>query len=66
MTYTFYVNARNIIGFSINSNVATILAAQIPDQPTSLTNLPLVTRANQIGLSWNKPIFEGGSEIINY
>ena len=29
-------------------------------------NVPSITNANQVGLSWVKPGFNGGSEIIDY
>jgi hypothetical protein len=44
----------------------TILAAQIPDEPISLANIPTITCANKIGLSWQAPSFNGGSVIIDY
>lgn len=42
------------------------LAAQIPDEPTDLANVAAVTLANQIGLEWAAPVFNGGSPIIDY
>jgi len=44
-TYTFTVRARNIYGLSIDSTSVFILAAQIPDSPTSLANVASVTTA---------------------
>jgi len=44
-TYTFTVRARNIYGLSIDSTSVSILAAQIPDSPTSLANVASVTTA---------------------
>jgi hypothetical protein len=44
----------------------TILAAQIPDAPTSLANVASTTDADTIGLSWTAPIFNGGSALIDY
>lgn len=39
----------------------------MPDQPTDLVNvLDPVTRANQIGLAWTAPVFDGGSNLIDY
>ncbi len=66
LTYKFVVKSRNIIGFSDYSESVTILAAQIPDSPTNLTNNPQVTSANQIGLTWIDPLFNGGSDILDY
>ena len=34
-TYQFRIQARNIHGYSLNSEVVSILAAQIPDTPTA-------------------------------
>jgi hypothetical protein len=44
----------------------TILAAQIPDNPTDLANVEANTNANSIGLSWSAPVFDGGSALIDY
>ena len=32
----------------------------------SLVNFPSITSANKIGISWAKPGFDGGSEIVDY
>jgi hypothetical protein len=64
--YDFLVEARNLIGFSPYSDGIQILAAQIPDAPTHLSNIPFITNANQIGLAWVAPQFNGGSEILDY
>jgi len=65
-SYKFYVKARNVIGQSIPSSEVIILAAQIPDAPTSLSNDAAVTNANTIGLTWVAPLFNGGSLIMFY
>ena len=44
-TYQFKINARNIYGFSTFSTTVSILAAQIPDKPMSLANVPSITNA---------------------
>jgi hypothetical protein len=44
-TYIFTVKARNIYGLSVDSTSVSILAAQIPDSPTSLANVPSITTA---------------------
>jgi hypothetical protein len=36
------------------------------DAPLSLRNDPSITNANRIGISWVKPEFNGGSEIVDY
>lgn len=42
------------------------MAAQIPDEPTNLVNVPEVTLADRIGLSWTAPVFDGGSPVVDY
>ena len=65
-TYRFVVQARNIVGLSVYSAHVDILAAQVPDAPTSLRNQPQVTTADQIGLTWYAPSFDGGSPVTEY
>ena len=65
-TYTFVVEARNLVGLSGYSQSIDVLAAQIPDQPTNLANVPANTLATQIGLEWLAPVFNGGSAILDY
>ena len=55
-----------IQGISNDSNIVSILAAQVPDEPTSLQDVPAITSATQIGLSWVAPVFNGGSPILDY
>jgi hypothetical protein len=43
--YTFYVTARNSVGFSVSSVIVSILAAEVPDAPINLANLPTITTA---------------------
>lgn len=43
--YEFKVESRNIVNYSDLSASVSILAAQIPDQPTGLSNVPAVTFA---------------------
>lgn len=43
VTYSFLVQARNIVGLSANSAAVVELAAQVPDQPTQLQDVPEVT-----------------------
>jgi len=43
LTYQFKVQARNLYGFSEFSSTVSILAAQIPDAPTLLANVPTIT-----------------------
>lgn len=42
------------------------MAAQVPDAPTQLENVPTITSANKIGLKWLAPVFNGGSELLDY
>lgn len=64
--YYFQVEARNLVGYSAKSAEILVLAAQIPDAPTDLANVPEVTTANQIGLKWLAPVFDGGSSVLDY
>ena len=66
LTYRFKVEARNIISYSEFSSHVDILAAQIPDAPTDLADVPEITDADEIGLSWVAPLFDGGSPLIDY
>lgn len=66
VTYTFRVEARNLVGFSAYSDVLQVLAAQIPDAPTDLVTVPAITTAHQIGLAWVAPVFSGGSAVLDY
>ena len=66
VTYTFKIESRNLVGYSDYSNTVAILAAQIPDPPIYLADVPAATKADRIGLVWQPPIFNGGSPIIDY
>lgn len=66
VTYKFKVQSRNIIDFSIESEPISIEAAQVPNKPTGLENVPENTTANQVGLQWQAPAFNGGSIIEDY
>ena len=66
-TYRFVVQARNIVDLSVYSESILVLAAQIPDPPVNLRDVPEVTSASQIGLTWHPPeAFDGGSPVIDY
>ena len=65
-TYQFKAESRNLVGYSGFSEIVTILAAQIPDEPTDLQNVPANTFANQIALAWLAPLFDGGSPVVDY
>jgi hypothetical protein len=64
--YNFKVESRNLVNYSPYSDEIIVLAAQIPDQPTNLANVPANTLATQIGLEWLAPVFNGGSAILDY
>jgi hypothetical protein len=55
-----------LVGYSAYSSTIDVLAAQIPDVPTSLANVASNTFANQISLEWVAPVFEGGSPVLDY
>jgi hypothetical protein len=40
-TYQFRVEARNTVGFSSQSSILTILAAQVPDKPAAPITISL-------------------------
>ena len=43
-----------------------ILAAQVPDAPINLVNVPEVTSAAQVGLTWTSGAFDGASALLDY
>ena len=61
-TYQFKVEARNVYGFSTFSNTVSILAAQIPDEPTSVTTTWI---PDNVIVSWTIPD-SGGSPITGF
>ena len=65
-TYNFKVESRNLVGYSLMSNTATILAAKPPDVPINFANNALLTTQTQIGLNWDPAIYNGGSAVIDY
>jgi hypothetical protein len=60
------VTARNTVGDSELSVPVTILAAKPPDAPLNLQNVPGLTTAFQIGLSWEDGAYDGASSVIDY
>jgi len=44
--YSFRVESRNVVNFSVYSIPVSVLAAQIPNQPTDLANVPSITLAH--------------------
>ena len=61
-TYQFKVEARNVYGFSTFSNTVSILAAQIPDQPTTVST---TWSPDNVIVNWNIPD-SGGSPITGF
>lgn len=49
---------------SAAGNGATIII--VPDAPTNLANVPAVTSATQVGLTWSAGLSTGGTGIIGY
>ena len=66
VVYSFKVKSRNVLGLSSFSDPISIKAAQITDAPTDLSNVESITNANQIGLVWVAPAFDGGSQLLDY
>jgi hypothetical protein len=66
VNYSFKIKARNDVGFSLYSESITILAAMISDAPLNLMNVPSITTAYQIGLTWIPGLFDGGTPVIDY
>ena len=64
--YSFKVSARNSVGLSLQSVPVSIRAAEIPDAPINLANVPEVTSAYQIGLTWDEGVYNGGSPVLDY
>jgi len=61
------IYATNIVNDSGVSNLSlgsTILTN--PDPPLNLVNIPSITSASVIGMSWNQGVFNGGSAVIDY
>ena len=66
VVYSFKVKSRNVLGLSSFSDPISITAAQITGAPTDLSNVESITNANQIGLVWVAPAFDGGSQLLDY
>lgn len=60
-TYSFKVKARNTVGFSLESSVTSILAAQIPDQPVLETRMSDL--ADEVVIEWT--VIDRGSPITS-
>lgn len=42
------------------------MAAKPPDDPLNLANVPEITNAYQVGLTWQEGAYNGGSTVIDY
>lgn len=57
----------NVYGESVQSSADNGAVIQyVPDAPVSLTNLPAITDAFKIGLSWSAGASDGGTAVIDY
>ena len=65
-SYKFRVRARNEIGFSAYSSVFQILAAVVPDEPTSFIRDENSTTENQVTFTWSAPADDGANSVIDY
>ena len=61
--YTFKVQARNSVGYSLDSSTITIRAARIPDAPANV--LTTTVESTVVVVSWDAP-YDGGSDILYY
>ena len=61
-TYKFMIQARNSVGLSDTSVELSILAAQVPDQPSAPTTQ---INGQSVDISWLAP-FDGSSTITSY
>ena len=61
-TYTFKVEARNNVGYSISSTGLAVLAAQIPDTPVAPTT---AVSSSNVVISWTLP-GDGSTPITGY
>ncbi|MCL2496091.1 MAG: S8 family serine peptidase, partial [Clostridiales bacterium] len=62
MTYTFKVRALNAVGFSDEATTSAT-SATVPGAPQNLTAIP---GDRQVALSWEDPLSDGGSPILDY
>jgi hypothetical protein len=66
VNYSFKVTARNTVGSGLQSQAVTILAARVADPPVNLANVPSITTAYQIGITWQDGAYNGGTPILDY
>lgn len=62
-TYSFKLESRNLVGYSLLSESFAVLAAQVPSRPNS----PKTSISGDfVVIEWNQPPFDGASEITSY
>ena len=61
--YTFKVQSRNSVGYSLFSDVVTVRAARVPDPPENV--LTTTVESTNVVVTWTAP-YDGGSEILSY
>jgi hypothetical protein len=66
LVYKFKVTARNSVGSSLYSEEIEILAAKEPNAPLNLLEIPGLTTAYQIGISWVDGVYDGATSVIDY
>jgi hypothetical protein len=50
----------------LESEPISIRAAERPDAPRFLSNVPSITSGYQVGLAWEEGVYDGGSPVIDY
>jgi hypothetical protein len=60
------VTARNTVGISVDSEVLSILAAQVPDTTVNLVSDPPLTTAYSATVNWEDGSYDGASDVIDY
>jgi len=60
--YKFKVQARNAVGYSLDSSEITVRVARKPDVPTSLAT---AINGDFVKISWAAP-YDGGSPLLSY
>jgi hypothetical protein len=61
------VTAINVVGLSDVSDPGSgVQILTRPDPPINLENVPGITQKDQIGISWEKAVLEGGTPVIDY
>lgn len=60
------MSAKNEFGESSKSNVVNLSVNQTFFRPTEPTNFTCLPGNNKVSINWNAPVYNGGSNIINY